>query len=34
VSTDVPAFESVFAQALEMGVSRMDFKASADDSPG
>jgi predicted unusual protein kinase regulating ubiquinone biosynthesis (AarF/ABC1/UbiB family) len=30
----VPAFESVFAQALEMGVSRMDFKAVTDDLSG
>jgi predicted unusual protein kinase regulating ubiquinone biosynthesis (AarF/ABC1/UbiB family) len=30
----VPAFESVFGQALEMGVSRMDFKAVTDDLSG
>jgi predicted unusual protein kinase regulating ubiquinone biosynthesis (AarF/ABC1/UbiB family) len=30
----VPAFESVFSQALEMGVSRMDFKAVTDDLSG
>ncbi|QEY32585.1 AarF/ABC1/UbiB kinase family protein [Synechococcus sp. RSCCF101] len=30
----VPAFETVFAQALEMGVSRMDFKAVTDDLSG
>ena len=30
----VPAFESVFGQAIEMGVSRMDFKAVTDDLSG
>jgi predicted unusual protein kinase regulating ubiquinone biosynthesis (AarF/ABC1/UbiB family) len=30
----VPAFEGVFGQALEMGVSRMDFKAVTDDLSG
>jgi predicted unusual protein kinase regulating ubiquinone biosynthesis (AarF/ABC1/UbiB family) len=30
----VPAFETVFGQALEMGVSRMDFKAVTDDLSG
>jgi predicted unusual protein kinase regulating ubiquinone biosynthesis (AarF/ABC1/UbiB family) len=30
----VPAFEQVFGQALEMGVSRMDFKAVTDDLSG
>ena len=30
----VPAFESVFSQAIEMGVSRMDFKAVTDDLSG
>jgi predicted unusual protein kinase regulating ubiquinone biosynthesis (AarF/ABC1/UbiB family) len=30
----VPAFEKVFGQALEMGVSRMDFKAVTDDLSG
>ena len=30
----VPAFESVFSQALEAGVSRMDFKAVTDDLSG
>jgi predicted unusual protein kinase regulating ubiquinone biosynthesis (AarF/ABC1/UbiB family) len=30
----VPAFESVFGQALEQGVSRMDFKAVTDDLSG
>ncbi|MFZ0408229.1 MAG: AarF/ABC1/UbiB kinase family protein [Cyanobium sp.] len=30
----VPAFEMVFGQALEMGVSRMDFKAVTDDLSG
>jgi predicted unusual protein kinase regulating ubiquinone biosynthesis (AarF/ABC1/UbiB family) len=30
----VPAFESVFGQALEMGVSRMDFKVVTDDLSG
>ncbi|MEX1324513.1 MAG: AarF/ABC1/UbiB kinase family protein, partial [Synechococcaceae cyanobacterium] len=30
----VPAFENVFGQALEMGVSRMDFKAVTDDLSG
>jgi len=30
----VPAFEHVFGQALEMGVSRMDFKAVTDDLSG
>ena len=30
----VPAFESVFGQAMEMGVSRMDFKAVTDDLSG
>ncbi len=30
----VPAFEAVFGQALEMGVSRMDFKAVTDDLSG
>ena len=30
----VPAFESVFGQALEMGVSRMDLKAVTDDLSG
>ena len=30
----VPAFESVFGQALEMGVNRMDFKAVTDDLSG
>ena len=30
----VPAFEAVFAQALEMGVNRMDFKAVTDDLSG
>jgi len=30
----VPAFEAVFAQALEMGVSRIDFKAVTDDLSG
>ncbi|MFN9629712.1 MAG: ABC1 kinase family protein [Cyanobacteriota bacterium] len=30
----VPAFEVVFGQALEMGVSRMDFKAVTDDLSG
>ena len=30
----VPAFEGVFSQALEMGVSRMDFKAVTDDLSG
>ncbi len=30
----VPAFETVFSQALEAGVSRMDFKAVTDDLSG
>ena len=30
----VPAFESVFSQALEMGVNRMDFKSVTDDMSG
>jgi predicted unusual protein kinase regulating ubiquinone biosynthesis (AarF/ABC1/UbiB family) len=30
----VPAFESVFSQALEAGVNRMDFKAVTDDMSG
>ena len=30
----VPAFESVFSQALESGVNRMDFKAVTDDMSG
>ena len=30
----VPAFESVFSQALELGVSRMDFKSVTDDLSG
>ena len=30
----VPAFESVFSQALEMGVSRLDFKSVTDDLSG
>jgi predicted unusual protein kinase regulating ubiquinone biosynthesis (AarF/ABC1/UbiB family) len=30
----VPAFEGVFGQALEMGVSRMDFKVVTDDLSG
>ncbi len=30
----VPAFEGVFGQALEMGVSQMDFKAVTDDLSG
>jgi predicted unusual protein kinase regulating ubiquinone biosynthesis (AarF/ABC1/UbiB family) len=30
----VPAFEGVFGQALEMGVSKMDFKAVTDDLSG
>ena len=30
----VPAFEQVFGQALEMGVSRMDFKVVTDDLSG
>ena len=30
----VPAFEGVFGQAIEMGVSRMDFKAVTDDLSG
>jgi predicted unusual protein kinase regulating ubiquinone biosynthesis (AarF/ABC1/UbiB family) len=30
----VPAFETVFGQALEQGVSRMDFKAVTDDLSG
>ena len=30
----VPAFEQVFGQAIEMGVSRMDFKAVTDDLSG
>jgi predicted unusual protein kinase regulating ubiquinone biosynthesis (AarF/ABC1/UbiB family) len=30
----VPAFESVFGQALEMGVSKLDFKAVTDDLSG
>jgi len=30
----VPAFESVFSQALEVGVNRMDFKAVTDDMSG
>jgi len=30
----VPAFEQVFSQALDMGVSRMDFKAVTDDMSG
>jgi predicted unusual protein kinase regulating ubiquinone biosynthesis (AarF/ABC1/UbiB family) len=30
----VPAFESVFGQAIEMGVSRLDFKAVTDDLSG
>jgi len=30
----VPAFEQVFGQALEMGVSRLDFKAVTDDLSG
>ncbi|WP_254934295.1 AarF/ABC1/UbiB kinase family protein [Cyanobium sp. WAJ14-Wanaka] len=30
----VPAFENVFGQAIEMGVSRMDFKAVTDDLSG
>ncbi|MCS5693184.1 AarF/ABC1/UbiB kinase family protein [Cyanobium sp. FGCU-6] len=30
----VPAFETVFGQALEMGVNRMDFKAVTDDLSG
>ncbi len=30
----VPAFENVFGQAMEMGVSRMDFKAVTDDLSG
>ncbi len=30
----IPAFENVFGQALEMGVSRMDFKAVTDDLSG
>ncbi len=30
----VPAFESVFSQALEMGVSKMDFKTVTDDLSG
>ncbi|MFM7265202.1 MAG: ABC1 kinase family protein [Cyanobium sp.] len=30
----VPAFETFFGQALEMGVSRMDFKAVTDDLSG
>jgi predicted unusual protein kinase regulating ubiquinone biosynthesis (AarF/ABC1/UbiB family) len=30
----VPAFEGVFGQAMEMGVSRMDFKAVTDDLSG
>ncbi len=30
----VPAFEQVFGQALEMGVSRMDFKTVTDDLSG
>ncbi|MAR07166.1 MAG: hypothetical protein CL862_08710 [Cyanobium sp. NAT70] len=30
----VPAFEQVFSQALEMGVSRMDFKSVTDDMSG
>ncbi|MEO1002106.1 MAG: AarF/ABC1/UbiB kinase family protein [Cyanobacteria bacterium J06638_7] len=30
----VPAFQGVFGQALEMGVSRMDFKAVTDDLSG
>jgi predicted unusual protein kinase regulating ubiquinone biosynthesis (AarF/ABC1/UbiB family) len=34
LSPIVPAFESVFGQALEMGVSRMDFKAVTDDLSG
>ena len=34
LSPIVPAFEAVFGQALEMGVSRMDFKAVTDDLSG
>jgi predicted unusual protein kinase regulating ubiquinone biosynthesis (AarF/ABC1/UbiB family) len=34
LSPIVPAFETVFGQALEMGVSRMDFKAVTDDLSG
>ncbi|MFM9089168.1 MAG: ABC1 kinase family protein, partial [Cyanobium sp.] len=34
LSPIVPAFEGVFGQALEMGVSRMDFKAVTDDLSG
>ena len=34
LSPIVPAFEVVFGQALEMGVSRMDFKAVTDDLSG
>jgi predicted unusual protein kinase regulating ubiquinone biosynthesis (AarF/ABC1/UbiB family) len=34
LSPIVPAFEQVFGQALEMGVSRMDFKAVTDDLSG
>ena len=30
----VPAFESVFSQAIEMGVNRMDFKSVTDDMSG
>jgi len=30
----VPAFETVFGQAIEMGVNRMDFKAVTDDLSG
>ena len=30
----VPAFESVFSQAIEMGVSKMDFKSVTDDMSG
>jgi predicted unusual protein kinase regulating ubiquinone biosynthesis (AarF/ABC1/UbiB family) len=34
LSPIVPAFEMVFGQALEMGVSRLDFKAVTDDLSG